>query len=481
MNGAWLLVLLVAVAGCTQGPVPAATGAESPSTTPPATPSLPNHTTAISSELHFAVQPLADLEYASDPSLARVSNGLVLTGGGCPTTVECDSSLSRNATYVFESTTGTNWTLRNDASDYLATAPDEADSMGASAASDGRGGAFVLDVVQSRNSNGVASTEAGPRHARIYHSPGLGQPWKFERDLQPTNSSWVFTWLAVNPSLQVVVWSGPGVEVSTSRDGSTWTTQAPPFAIERAGPPVFHDNTVYVPAYLRTEEGAPPGTLARQPVLLSSPDAGATWSIDGPAATTYVSAYEQARLDVTDDIPVVAFTAPGAVLAWAQVDQVQGVATGSSIWIAQKVGSSWMPPAQVSSTPNAVKPWIVGGAGNRFAVAYYASTWTGDPDRAYAASWDAAVTVIDGKQSQTNTIWPNAHARSICSQPPCLGSNTVTPGHYIGAETLPDGLLVVVASVDADNQFAALGDAGASTEGYFVVAVQDGGAPLGQS
>jgi hypothetical protein len=73
----------------------------------------------------------------------------------------------------------------------------------------------------------------------------------------------------------------------------------------------------------------------------------------------------------------------------------------------------------------------------------------------------------------TAVVVASAHAGTICTRPPCIGSNAATPGDYLAAARLPDGRLVAVVTTDPEDVPAALGDAGASPHGRFVVAVQE--------
>jgi hypothetical protein len=104
-------------------------------------------------------------------------------------------------------------------------------------------------------------------------------------------------------------------------------------------------------------------------------------------------------------------------------------------------GATWTEPAQVSEVPTAIMPWVTGGAGDRFAITYYASDVPLDSD--YVGDWDVMAALIDGAggelQVATSVLAEGIHQGGLCSRGGGCGPSDRTLLDFFEADVLPDG------------------------------------------
>lgn len=181
-----------------------------------------------------------------------------------------------------------------------------------------------------------------------------------------------------------------------------------------------------------------------------------------------------------------------SIVVWWQYDADPtnlAIITGSSIWFqaSKNLGETWSEPRKISNRGNALFPWPIGGGGDRFAVAYYTTDTAGEPNRAYTASWDVEVVVIQdavpGNDSVARTvIHEAAHSGTICTEGTfCAASDRGTIADFLSMATLPDGRMAVAYIVDdprGNPTEPLVRHTGLSRDGAVRVAVQNGGTPL---
>lgn len=207
-------------------------------------------------------------------------------------------------------------------------------------------------------------------------------------------------------------------------------------------------------------------------------DGGATWDVvdtrarvQRPAGTGQWSGVLMApALDVTGDGTVVyawAEDVPGPAGAWSMGSMVRFVASKDG-------GATWSEAVTVSERPTSIMPWVTGGAGDRFALTYYATDTMVDGD--YVGLWDVMAAVVDGAgtaepQVQPSVVAAGVHEGGLCARGGLCyvtGSDR-TLLDYFESDLLPDGRLVVAFPADPV-------DGGKYVE--LRIALQSGGSPL---
>lgn len=127
-----------------------------------------------------------------------------------------------------------------------------------------------------------------------------------------------------------------------------------------------------------------------------------------------------------------------------------------------------------------VFPWVTGGAGDRFAITFFASPAPVDSDVA-GTVWSLHAIIVDGAadgelRMQEAVIDPNVHEGAICTRGGlCGGPGDRTLLDYFESDLTPDGRLVVVYPSDTLTQAGPSDTGGDGKDIQIRVAVQDGG------
>ncbi|MEA3190337.1 MAG: hypothetical protein QOD77_919 [Thermoplasmata archaeon] len=296
-------------------------------------------------------------------------------------------------------------------------------------------------------------------------------------------------WMAAGaPGHLVVAWMGSGkdmdgkqqgraVLVNTTFDGgATWTgALALGSDIGWLGPVAFAPDatTAYIPF---TQPSTAPaailyGSQEFTMKVARTRDGGRTWEILDTGATWrttdtgghWSGLHMAPALDVTGDGTVVVAYATDF---WPSAMPTGAAPMGTSLWLLRSAdgGATWDPPAamevmtvlpgdaMVKASP--IMPWVVGGAGDRFAVAALVGTTMTDSDYE-PAQWGLRTWVLDGFGTPNATVVetivdPDVHLGGVCTrggtcQP--TGSDRALLD-FFEAEATPDGRLFIAYPAD---------------------------------
>ena len=298
-------------------------------------------------------------------------------------------------------------------------------------------------------------------------------------------------WMAAGEGGNLIVaWMGAGpnatrvIAVNTTFDGgATWTGAW--YGKERIGwlgTVQFHPDLerAYIP--FTRPVGAASATTPQDFELwvMYSRDAGSTWEERSTGVRVTRSA-QGGHWSGVLMAPAMDITGGGElVFAWSEeiLDPAGVNAVGSRVRVTTSIddGHTWSTPITLSVSENAIMPWVSGGGGDRYSVAYYASNAPGDNDLV-PAEWFLELVVVDGAAAASPKIMrsivdPEVHVGTICSRgtactPPFVSDRTMLD--FFETDILPDGLLVVT--------YAAENPANAR-QMEIRFAIQSGGTPL---
>jgi hypothetical protein len=181
--------------------------------------------------------------------------------------------------------------------------------------------------------------------------------------------------------------------------------------------------------------------------VLSSPNWGITWHDEALDVTLQWDALSQQR-GARYPIPVIApLGGGGFALAWTQTVPAGAVATVShEVHFAVKnPGSGWSAPTQVPGTGPSRFPWIVAGAGDRFAITYLRGAL---PSDALVQRWDLIALLLDGNAGGIRTletvIETGVHTGAFCEgTQECLAGNPRLYLDFLESAARSDGTLAV--------------------------------------
>lgn len=322
------------------------------------------------------------------------------------------------------------------------------------------------------------------RGIQVLRSTDRGDSWDHVGNVVPDGHWADRQWMAAaDEDHLVMAWMGGTnqpftrqVAVNTTFDGGeTWT------GVEYIGKGI---------GWIGTAQFDPMGTEVSIPFtqnegndvfslrVAHSPDGGRTWHDVDSGVTVKRSAQGghwagvlmAPALDVTGDGTV--------VYAWSEeiVDATGLTATGSVVKAMALKDQVFSEPVVLSTSEQAVQPWVTGGAGDRFAVTWFAGSMPGDSE-INGGVWDVEAVMVDGLASGSpdivrTTIDEGVHYGPLCSTGSgCVGPYDRALLDFFESDLLPDGNLVVIYPADP------------LTEGGEIdirVAVQSGGTPLFQ-
>lgn len=361
------------------------------------------------------------------------------------------------------------------------------------------------DAPNANGDNDVAVDAAGNVYAsdlgggiQSFASRDGGRTWDYVGNVVESNRTTQArfssdrNWMAAGQDGNLIVaWMGAGptatrvVVVNTTFDGGLHWTGAR-YGQQRIGwlgTVQFHPDLVraYVPFTAPIGQSNPATTQEFELWTLFSADAGRTWQ-ERPSGVRVTRSAQGGHWSGVLMAPALDVTNDGhLVFAWSEevLDPAGLNAVGSRVRVTASGddGHTWSRPVTVSETPNAIMPWVSGGGGDRFSVAFYASEMQGDSDHV-PAIWSLELAVVDGASSASptvvrTTVDPQVHIGTICTRGTgCTGSPAVsdrTMLDFFETDTLPDGNLVVTyAAEDPRN----------ARQMEIRFARQDGGSPL---
>jgi hypothetical protein len=342
---------------------------------------------------------------------------------------------------------------------------------------------------------------------QVHRSDDGGSSWTYlgnaTEDGEASDRQWMG---ASGPGHLIVTWMGSGEDQdetdqdravivnSTFDGGATWTgALALGSDIGWLGPVAFAPDgrTAYIP-FTQVEEATPAflvGTQTFSMRVARTSDGGRTWEVldtgarwDSVASGGHWSGVHMApALDVTGDgTVVVAYSVdradPAAALTAIGTElRMLASLDGGATWSAPQVLPVRSPLGAEQRPGSPIMPWVVGGAGDRFAVTYLLGTTATDSD--YEGTlWDVRAMVVDGVRAGSVAVADSlveaaVHQGAVCSRGgACLltGSDRAILD-FFESDVTADGRIVV--SYPADPVQA----------GKYIdirVAIQDGGTPL---
>ncbi|MFA5944142.1 MAG: sialidase family protein [Candidatus Thermoplasmatota archaeon] len=300
---------------------------------------------------------------------------------------------------------------------------------------------------------------------QVHKSLDGGATWEFVANVVPENETADRQWMVAGASGHLIeAWmrTGPDardVAINATFDGGlTWTGNSYlGDNIGWLGPVVLSPDGRF--AYIVYTQPLPGGTDA---VLLSqqecavrvgrSADGGRTWE-DLDTGARIVTNLQGGHWSCVNMAPALDVTGDGSVVAaWSEdVESPADLTAMGAIVkavVSHDLGATWEPAFQLSTEETSIMPWVAGGAGNRFAVTYYANAVPADADYA-AAVWDLKAVYVDGSgpdaPTQRVTIDDDVHEGGICGRGgACLltGSDRFLLDFFQN-DVLPDGRLVI--------------------------------------
>ncbi|HEX9816682.1 MAG TPA: sialidase family protein, partial [Candidatus Thermoplasmatota archaeon] len=298
-------------------------------------------------------------------------------------------------------------------------------------------------------------------------------------------------WMAAGRNGHMILaWMGGGpnvtrsVSINTTFDGGqTWLgAQYVSRGMGWLGSVQFHPDLVraYIPFTVPQGPAAPGEGRTFDLRIAFTPDGGYTWE-ERSTNTTIRASSNGGHFSGMMMAPALDVTQDGHVIyAWSEevLDPVNLNAVGSRVrYIASgDDGLTWTQPFTLSTTENAIMPWVAGGGGDRFAVAYYATDMAGDTDHV-PWQWFVEAVVVDAALAPAKLVYtvvdPDVHLGNICargtgcSTPPLVSDRGFLD--FFEIDLLPDGHLVIAYTADQVDQAS-------SQEIRF--ALQTGGTPL---
>ncbi len=298
-------------------------------------------------------------------------------------------------------------------------------------------------------------------------------------------------WMAAGKDGNLIVaWMGAGpnasrvIAVNTTFDGGeTWAGAT--YGKQRIGwlgTVQFHPdlNRAYIPFTKPIGTTSPTTPQDFELWVMYSRDAGMSWEERATGARVTRSAQGGHWSGV---LMAPAFDVTGGgelVYAWSEevLDPVGINQVGSRVRVITSLddGSTWSTALTLSESENAIMPWVSGGGGDRYTVAYYASNTPGDNDLVPAV-WFLELVVVDGAGASTPKVLrtivdPQIHVGTICSRgtactPPYVSDRTMLD--FFETDLMPDGMVVLTyAAEDPQN----------ARQMEIRFAIQTGGSPL---
>jgi hypothetical protein len=207
-------------------------------------------------------------------------------------------------------------------------------------------------------------------------------------------------------------------------------------------------------------------------------DGGVSW-IPHDTGARIVTNLQGGHWSCVNMAPSLAVTGDGHVVAvWSEDVESPGDATSLGAVVkavaADGALAKWGSVFTVTDEATAIMPWAAGGAGDRFAVSYFASLAPGDADYV-GGVWDLKVAVVDGLDASAKIVRTlvddDVHEGGICSR----GGSCLLTGSdrflldFFQNTVMPDGRLAIVYPANPAT-------AGRNVEVRF--ALQSGGTPL---
>ena len=397
----------------------------------------------------------------SEPSLLSLSDGrLILSYAGC---IEGESVPCVNPPVHSSNDNGTTWQpLRASDDGALTTEPHP--TRGDVDVAAGPDGTLYL-VTMPRL--GVPPWDQLPGLA-LFARPINDPAWRYLGDPINEGDTLDRPWIMALPDgTLVLAWYGGQAHVKTSHDGgSTWSSTqsfgrsgAMPgsIAADPSGRRVFFPvmNPVTLPV-------AGVGNVVSWELdVATSLDAGASWELQSTGAKVPPNPWSSSMFG-SIGFPGVGVTCDGhVVVAWSE-DKTAGdaVPIGTRIVyiVSSDWGATWSERRVVRDTGASALPWLVAGAGDRFAVAYLATDQPLYPARAYTANWSVVVTVIDGLSDDEHrlvhaTVAQNVHQGSLCPDGTGCAANDRSFFEYFQIRMLQDGRMAIAYPVDEEFPF----------------------------
>lgn len=446
----------------------------------------------------FVARPIDLYTSAGEPTIIVDPTGnLLVHAPGCLKDIDClPGQIGGDASIVESSDEGVTWFPHNRVGGWLTNRTSTTTSFEGHIAVSPNGTRFLFDMVGEDETNDVQAELWG----NLFRSSGPGVPWEFLGEVHSPTGDVDRPWIAAGMQRVIASWHGDGNPAVTSPDGgTTWEPAATCENCKSGSPPIILTDDL---ALMAVHRWPPPGQIevpglamvVSKGISLTT-DGGSTWAARDTESV-------QRRPVVTSGVrqgsawPMAAVTEDGTIIVvWWQYDaDPTGLALvmGSSVWYqaSKDLGATWSDPRKISSRANALFPWPVGGGGDRFAVAYYTTDAAGEPNRAYSASWDVEIAVIQDAVPGNGTvvrtvIHEAAHAGTICTEGTfCAASDRGTILDFLSMATMPDGRMAVAYIIDdprANMEEPILRHAGLSRAGAVRIAVQSGGTPLLQT
>jgi len=412
-----------------------------PSTTPSAlAPAAPT----------FAPGVVVGQGFLGEPTLLSDAQGrLLLTFPGC------DGSHSQGCANapIYRSLDGQEWTSLNTAEDGKL---------------DKKGPAANGDAMLALGADGALYASNLGQGLPHWRSTDDGATWKSVGNPVPDSQSADRQWGWAGPAgLVVSAWMATSptrsAAVAVSHDaGKTWGAPFEadatigwigPIAASPDGRDIFVPYTKPLnvdPAGVTDPSGflvvGDPQTELR---LLRSTDGGATWSVQGTGHVILKNP-ASAQWPGTLMAPILARTGSGTlVYVWSEqrLDaSARAAGTEASVYAmrSRDNGTTWSQPQLLSAARTAIMPWVVAGAGERFAVSWYgASDVVVDHD--YEGTWDVDAAILDGDAVALGTVASGVHKGGICAKGGVCGAMASDRSmlDFMGGALLPDGRFAV--------------------------------------